>query len=114
VLDTSILEKIRAMETEQSPNIVVRLIQMFQEDSPRTIHAIHEAVANTDPESARRALHTLKSSSANLGAHTLSELSTKMEQMARDNDMDKLAETLIDLRCEYERVLQALEEEKGQ
>lgn len=111
-LDTSILDKIRSMETEQSPNIVDKLIQMFQEDTPRIMHSVHEAVAEEDPDSARRALHTLKSSSANLGARNLSGLCAQMEQMAREKDVDKLAETLIDLQCEYERVLIALEDEK--
>jgi hypothetical protein len=35
-----------------------------------------------------------------------------MELLAREGDVDKLAETLVDLQCEYERVLIALEGEK--
>ncbi len=111
-LDPSILARLRAMETPQSPAIVEKLIQMFQEDSPRIVHELHEAVAKLQPDTARRALHTLKSSSANLGARTLSELCTRMELLAREGDLDKLAETLVDLQCEYERVLIALAAEK--
>lgn len=112
VIDSSILGKIRAMQTSQTPNIVEKLIQMFQEDAPKILRSVHEAVAADDPDTARRALHTLKSSSANLGAQTLSELCTRMEHMARKQEINKLAESLIDLQCEYESVLIALEAEK--
>lgn len=112
VIDVSVLDKIRAMETDRTPNIVDKLIEMFQEDTPKIIHAVHEAVASGDPASARRALHTLKSSSANLGGKGLSDLCARMEHMAKDKDMDKLAETLIDLQCEYDQVLKALDLER--
>jgi len=84
---------------------------MFLEDAPRHLHTVHEAAAAGDCERARRALHTLKSSSANLGAQGLAALCGRLELTARKGDHLELSESLIDLQCEFARVTTALKGE---
>ncbi len=62
-------------------------------------------------EEARRAVHTLKSSSANLGAMTLSDICRKMEQQCHDGQFDQVADGLLNLQNEYDAAVTELERE---
>lgn len=68
--------------------------------APKLIEQVHEGISGKDSQNTSMAAHSLKSSSANLGAQTLAEVCRRLEEMARE---DRLEETL-ELDMEMDRI----------
>ena len=64
-------------------------------------------------EAVRDAAHTLKASSANIGAHALADLCKRVEDLARATNLDEIPALTDPLYAEYDRVLQALHAESA-
>ncbi len=65
-----------------------RIIDLYVNDVPDSIREMHKALANDDLITVRRLAHSLKSSSANLGAMQTSALSADLEQQIDDGETD--------------------------
>ncbi len=86
------------------------LVRVFLEDAPRAILRLQDAAAENDLPALIAAAHSLKSTSANLGAMDLSELARQLEHGGRRNELGDatgLAQRLVD---EFARVDHALRE----
>ena len=57
------------------------LIETYLEDAPRQIAAVRSGIAAGDVESTNRAAHTLKSTSASIGALGLSAMARELQTM---------------------------------
>ena len=77
-------------------------------DVPQLLQSIREAVARNDAAALRRAAHTLKSSSASLGALVLAALCKDLEAMGRTDRIAEAATVLPALLTEGEAVRVAL------
>jgi HPt (histidine-containing phosphotransfer) domain-containing protein len=71
---------------------------------------IREAAEGMDADALHHAAHTLKSSSAYLGAMTLSAMSKELEMMGRNKTPEGAVARLASLEHEYGRVREALAE----
>ncbi len=67
-----------------------------------------EAIDRSDSECIRSAAHSLKSSSANVGAVKLAELCASMETSTRKSDRATAATLRQQIKDEYPRVIEAL------
>ena len=104
VLDPSVLDDLESMLGEE----VDRLVDVFLEDSPRLIRALERAAAGPDYEALRDAAHSLKSSSANLGAMSLSAAAKRVELGARERLLERPAVAVALVANEFQRVRQQL------
>jgi signal transduction histidine kinase/CheY-like chemotaxis protein len=104
VLDLGILDELRGMLGSE----VDRLIEVFLDDTPRLISALEAAAVGPDYEMLRNAAHTLKSSSANLGAVALSNAAKKVEHGARARSLERPAVAVALIANEFARTRQAL------
>ena len=104
VLDAEVLEELRSI----LGNEVDRLIEVFLDDTPRLIAALETAATGPDYEMLRNASHTLKSSSANLGAMSLSNAAKKLEQGIRTQTLERPAVAVALISNEFARARQAL------
>ncbi|MBP0005925.1 MAG: response regulator [Cyanobacteria bacterium SBC] len=85
------------------------LIELYCEEAPKLLDRIGAAVAAEDPEALKEAAHSLKSTSAALGALPLSDLSKQLEGMGRMGEIED-AQPLFDrVKAQYQRTLDALE-----
>jgi HPt (histidine-containing phosphotransfer) domain-containing protein len=89
-------------------NEVDRLIEVFLDDTPRLIAALESAATGPDMEMLRNAAHTLKSSSANLGAMSLSNAAKRVELGARSQTLERPAVAVALIANEFARARQAL------
>ena len=89
------------------------LIDTFLGDSPRLLAQMRDALAANNVDAFRRAAHSLKSNSANLGALNLSALAKELELMAKAGLLDGAGEKIPPLEVEYARVKTALEQKRG-
>ncbi|MEO6226779.1 MAG: ATP-binding protein [Thermomonas sp.] len=105
VLNAGILDELR----EVLGNEVDKIIAVYLEDAPRLIAQLERAAVGGDPIALRVAAHTLKSSSANVGASTLSEAARDLEEGARDGTMKKPETMVARIVTEFAQVRSALQ-----
>jgi HPt (histidine-containing phosphotransfer) domain-containing protein len=110
-VDEKALEDIRALQREGDPDLLSRVIEAYLKEATGLLHTLREAVEKADGESLRKAAHTLKSSSANVGAQKLSSLCKELEVMGQKKSMEKAALLLSKTIMEYETVKKTLSAE---
>lgn len=81
-----------------------KMIDLFLAAAPERIEAAVRATAAGDVEGVERALHSLKSSSAQLGAVHMQHLSEQGERRAREGSLDGIARLTAELQAELARV----------
>ncbi|RMF39406.1 MAG: Hpt domain-containing protein, partial [Anaerolineae bacterium] len=95
------------------PQMLVDLINTFLQDVPQRFAEIERALQNEDMSQVRAMAHPLKSSAASLGALAFSRLCEQLEEAAAENpDLGYITQRFGQLRTEFERVQQALEQYK--
>ena len=87
VLDAGVLDELVA-SVQGDRSFVVQLIEAYLTDGERQLQEIQAAVASGDVEGLVRPAHTLKSSSATVGAARLADLARSLEHSARDAHAD--------------------------
>ncbi len=105
VLDAGVLQSLRQMGGEQA---LTQIVNQYLEDAPVSLQGVQDAIATTNPEALRQSAHTLRSSSANLGALTLAELCKQLEALGKTGTTD--GADLAPLLAEYPRVEAALQQ----
>jgi HPt (histidine-containing phosphotransfer) domain-containing protein len=108
VLDSRVIQELRELGGEDDPGLLAELIQMFLEDAPGRMKEIEKALASGDIKSLEHAAHTLKSSSANIGARGLSSICKRMEELARAKSTEGMPELLSASLEKYRDVATAL------
>ena len=105
VLDQTMLEELREIAGDET----TRIITIFLEDAPRLIGTLEKAAAVPDLDAMRDAAHTLKSSSANVGAMALSAAAKRVELGARARKLERPAVAVALVIAEYARARMALQ-----
>ena len=105
-LDVRRLEKIRKIS---GPGLLQEVITLFLNDSPALLREVIDGMRREDLPALRRAVHMLRSSSANLGAVALVKLCEDIELSARDGTSVRTS-MQSELEAEYELAARALEE----
>ena len=110
-IDQNVFDELFA-NTGGDPAFLDELIDTYRADSLTLLEQMRAALATNDVEEFRRAAHSLKSNSANLGATTLSGLAKELEMIARAGTLDGAAERLPQVQAETEQARAALEQMK--
>ena len=112
-LDVEALQALRDLQRPGRPDVLTRVIDLFSLDAPRLVAAMLEAVASDDADALRHAAHTLKSTSANVGAVSLSTNCREIEQLARAAEAASVRTRVDDATKELDRVLAMLALERA-
>jgi signal transduction histidine kinase/DNA-binding response OmpR family regulator/HPt (histidine-containing phosphotransfer) domain-containing protein len=104
-LDVDALQALRDLQRPGRPDVLTRVIDLFSLDAPRLVAAMLAAVASNDADALRHAAHTLKSTSANVGASSLSTNCREIEQLARAAEVISAQTRVDDAIKELDRVL---------
>ncbi len=102
------LDNIRALSKDSGQALVERVIQAYVNDTPKQLRVLRAAIAGLDPDLLRKAAHSLKSSSANVGAETLAQLCKEMEWLGRSASTDGAKGILTDMEQEFAAVRHSL------
>jgi HPt (histidine-containing phosphotransfer) domain-containing protein len=111
VLDQSVLASLRELQDEGDPDIVEEVGGLFIKHSPEKVKAILEAAGKDDAKGLQIAAHSLKSSSAYIGAMRLSALAKELEMMGRSGSLEGAREGADKLQEEFDLAVKAVEEE---
>lgn len=100
VLDAQALQRLRDLDPNGSNKLLERVVQAFSKSLDRLLPELEQArAAGLDLAVVRHVSHTLKSSSASLGALELSQRCAEIETMARNGQtegLDKLLDAMHD------------------
>jgi CheY-like chemotaxis protein len=112
VLDRSVLGQLEV--DLGGPAALHGVIMTFLDATPRLLATLRNAAAAGDPPGVRRAAHTLKASSAMLGAGALSARGEALERLSRAGDVQGAPADVAAIEVLYGAVSRALEAEAGE
>ncbi len=104
VLDRNVLEELYEIMDDD----FISVLQSYVENAPQLMNAIETAVIHQQPEALVTPAHSLKSSSANVGAMELSGLARELEFKGRQGDAENLTTLYQNLFEIYARSTEAL------
>ena len=111
VLDQSVLASLRELQEAGDPDIVAEVGGLFIKHSPEKVDAIMQSVEKDDAKGLQLAAHSMKSSSAYIGAMRLSTLAKELEMMGRSNSLNGAKEKAKMLKDEFSLVMEAIRAE---
>ncbi|MEQ8956404.1 MAG: Hpt domain-containing protein, partial [Coleofasciculus sp. C2-GNP5-27] len=103
-LNLEVLQAFRAAIGDAASDCLAQLIDIFLTETPTLIQAMETAIVQGDAAGLEQSAHTLKSSSASLGAITFSEYCKNLEKLGQGDQLTTASEIMSPLKCEYERV----------
>src|ERR1700752_248601 len=106
-VDLAILNSYDEAQEEGEPDFVVELIDLYLDEVPRIFNAIHEGITSDDWLSARRAAHSRRGSSNNLGILQMGVIADVLEHLTANHQIAG-AELLLCLKNEFARVEEIL------
>jgi CheY-like chemotaxis protein len=112
-LDSSVLQAFRSTMGANASQFLAQLIDIYLEESPALVQAIATAINHSDATAMKQAAHTLKSSSASLGAIHFSRLCQELEGMGNAGSTVGAQDLLVQVESEYKRVEAALQIERS-
>ncbi len=112
-LDVEALRRLRELDPTGANHLLERVFQAFESSAHRLLPQMHEAHRAGDLAGVRHVVHTLKSSSASIGAIKLSQLCAEIETMIRLDNLDGLPMRLAEMDHETASVLRALQRVPG-
>ncbi|MDH3577653.1 MAG: ATP-binding protein [Gammaproteobacteria bacterium] len=107
-IDPSVLDALFELQQAGSPDLVKEVVQAYLESSRELATKLHAAIELADAEGVVASAHTLKSSSANVGALKLADLCKTLETAVREGDLSAAPEHQQHVQREFERVIEAL------
>jgi HPt (histidine-containing phosphotransfer) domain-containing protein len=90
------------MQRPGQPDLVAKVVGLYLDRAPGLVDEIGQAVERGDAAAIQSAAHSLKSSSANVGAGAVSESARLLEQLARGMDLGGVGKAFETLRQDFE------------
>jgi signal transduction histidine kinase/CheY-like chemotaxis protein/HPt (histidine-containing phosphotransfer) domain-containing protein len=107
-LDASTLAGLAALQRAGQPDVVARAMRIYADTAPKLLDHLREAVRRGDAEAVRRGAHSLKSSSASIGAAELAALCKELEARGRSGALVEAGLLLDRAESEFVRVQAAV------
>ncbi len=104
VLDAAALGVLTGLDPSGANRLLLRVMGTYRESLARLLSQLTRARSGSDAAAAHLVVHTLKSSSSNVGALVLAELCAAAEKALREGRDDELPALLDRLRAEAARV----------
>ena len=111
VIDQSVFSALRDLQMPGKPDILKRIINAYLSSTEPLIVTLKEAYSADDIEETQNSAHSLKSSSANVGATKLSELCKELEMGCRNNTLENAVLLISAIESEFILVNDALNKE---
>ncbi|MBZ0258610.1 response regulator, partial [bacterium] len=114
-LDLSMWDKIQALQSDPNDTLLHDVMENYVNDAQKAIQNLQTSIQNNEAKSIESIAHTLKSSSANVGAMRLSLYCKELEFNSHNNSLENASELYQAIANEYatvkERILEQLEKE---
>jgi len=108
VLDADALARLRELDQSGKSRLLERVLRAFESSAARLGEQFADARARDDMQGIRHVVHTLKSSSASIGALALARICAEIETSIRADAVADLPGRLDAMDRELKAVLQAV------
>jgi HPt (histidine-containing phosphotransfer) domain-containing protein len=108
VLDDTALGKLRALDPSGRAGILQRVLRTYDGSLQKLMLQFEAAASGGDVDGLRHVAHTLRSSSASVGALRLSARCGEVESLIRESHLDRLPPALEAMRVESHQVAAAV------
>jgi len=109
-LNMEIIQSLRDLAEPGEPDALKECADLYLSDTPNCIQNLHDSLNKQDVPGFKRAAHTLKGSSSNLGADILASICGQLEDLARAGSLTGAAEIIQQVEKEFAAVKSELEE----
>lgn len=106
MIDPTTFDDLKAAMGE---DFIPELVSTYLEETEALIQKLHEALSANQVEDFRRAAHSIKSSSASLGALEFSTLAKELEFIGKAGDLSQAGDLLARLDAAFPAVHAALQ-----
>src|SRR5215470_4159529 len=110
-VDRKALDTLRSLHRGGTPDLLHKVLYIYLNNAPLLLNTMRDAVAHSDALALQRAVHSLKSSSANVGALQLAAFSKEMEALGKAQSMAQAVPLLATMEAEYAVVEETLQRE---
>jgi two-component system sensor histidine kinase/response regulator len=110
LIDAGVLRNIAALA---KPTLLNSMIDLYMQHSPGLVAAIETAAANMQPEALSQAVHTLTSSTSNLGGARLAMVAKQCEVLVREGGITQAAPIVARIGNEHQDFCAALMRERS-
>ena len=104
VIDAQAIENLRALTPDDNDEFLREIVGIFLSDTPSRIAELEQSFAAGDNAPFTRAAHSIKGSSANVGAAALREVAEELEQHAKTNGVAGTEPLVVRVKDEFARV----------
>jgi CheY-like chemotaxis protein len=101
----------RQLNQDIAPQVMVEVVHSYLEDAPKLVQALQTAANQQDWPTLDRSAHTLRSTSALLGALKLADYCRELEKMHPEGNLQTVAFKVSLLEAEYHTVSASLKTE---
>ena len=106
ILEQSALDRLKEWGGDK---LLGQMIRLFLENAPGRMNQIRAGVDGGDVRESEKGAHSLKSSSANVGAYHLRTIAADMERAAAGGDTAAVVAMLPSLESAFSQAITALE-----
>jgi len=111
ILDQGALDRLKEWGGDK---LLAQMLRLFLDNAPGRMSQIRNGLAGGDIKEAEKGAHSLKSSSANVGAEQVRAIAADMERAAAGGDTTAVQALLPSLENAFSQAIAALESvEKG-
>lgn len=110
-VDLAVLASYEEAQIEGEPDFIVELIDLYVDEVPRLFDSLYTAIQDNDATTAKRAAHSLRGSSANLGVLQIAAIADELEHLENPCGTSA-AQLLQSLEYEFRRVKEILNAER--
>ncbi|HID69982.1 MAG TPA: response regulator [Desulfobacterales bacterium] len=103
-VDLSVLSELRKLQIKGKPDILEKIVHVYLSSSEPLIQKLHGAAVAEDMDELQRAAHSIKSSSANVGAIKLSEMCKDLEMECRKKTLEDMMVRISAVEAEFLQV----------
>ena len=109
-INSSTLEAYREIMEDEADSFIAEILTNFYVNARNLIDALDKNIAENNVEEFTRAAHTLRSTSATVGALRVSDLATDLEARSTSEHLSNLQPLIFELTEAYEEAEAELKE----
>jgi HPt (histidine-containing phosphotransfer) domain-containing protein len=103
VIDPDAIAGLRELNPGDNGEFLREIVGIYIEDTPKRIADLRSSLASGDVAAFTRAAHTIKGSSANVGAVALRSVAERLEFISRKEGLAGVAALIADCEAEFAR-----------
>jgi len=110
-IDLKVLSELRELQVKGQPDIMTRVVEAYLQGANSFMAELKEISVSADTEKTQYIAHSLKSSSANVGAMRLAQLSKELEARCKNGAKGEIDSLIEEIQAEFVAVENVLAKE---